>query len=95
MALANDLKVTQKLLETYKLKGLMAISRGSNIVIVRVDGDYKSNVARFKQSRPGVYILNIATSSGKWEDTPFEGYPAGLMELLHSTFPWVIESFDM
>ena len=76
------------------LNHLKVTRRGVNIVIYSDDEDGgKDNRCRFTFVKSGLYILNMANHTGKWEPTPFEGTLDELLEMVIEQFPWTLTDY--
>ena len=85
--------VENKLLES-ELNHLKVTKRGVNIVVYSADESGKENRCRFTYIKPGVFILNMANHSGRWEPTPFEGTLEELLEMVIEQFPWTLTDYN-
>ena len=85
--------VESKLLEK-GLNHLKVTKRGINIVVYSETENGKENRCRFTYIKSGLFILNMAKHTGKWEPTPFEGRLAELLEMVIEQFPWTLTNYD-
>jgi len=81
-------------LQERELNHLKVTKRGVNIAIYSEDEKGKDNRCRFTYIRPGVFILNMANHTGRWEPTPFEGSIEELLKMVIEQFPWTITNYD-
>ena len=96
---AKSLEVEKQLIESKlqerSLSHLNVTKRGTNIVIYSEDSDGgKENRCRFTYIKPGLFILNMANHTGRWEPTPFEGTLEELLEMVIEQFPWTLTNYD-
>ena len=81
-------------LKEKKLYHLKVSKRGINLVVYSEDENGKENRCRFTNIKSGLFILNMAKHTGKWEPTPFEGSLAELLEMVIEQFPWTLTNYD-
>ena len=81
-------------LQEKELYHLKVTKRGVNIVVYSEDENGKVNRCRFTYIKRGLFILNMANYSGKWEPTPFEGSLNELLEMVIEQFPWTLTNYD-
>ena len=80
-------------LQEKELYHLKVAKRGVNIVVYSEDEIGKNNRCRFTYIKSGLFILNMANHSGKWEPTPFEGSLEELLEMVIEQFPWTLTDY--
>jgi hypothetical protein len=83
--------------DTLQKKGLTHLKvsrRGASIAVYSDDEDGgKDKRCRFTYVKTGLYILNMANSSGKWEPTPFEGTLREMLDMIIEQFPWTLTDY--
>jgi len=85
--------VEEKLQER-KLCHLKVDKRGSSIVVYSSGENGKENRCRFTRIKTGLFVLNMANHTGRWESTPFEGSLGELLEMVIEQFPWTLTNYD-
>jgi len=93
-ALEHEKSYVEKALMEKELYHLLVTKRGVNIVVYSEDGRSKENRVRFTYIKPHIFMLNFASRSGKWEQTPFEGTLEELIEMVLEQFPWTLTNYD-
>ena len=81
-------------LQEKELYHLKVAKRGNNIVAYSEGENGKENRCRFTYIKSGLYILSMASYSGRWEPTPFEGRLEELLEMVIEQFPWTLTNYD-
>ena len=94
IALDLDKYYVESKLQEKNLTHLKVTKRGANIVVYSEDESGKTNRCRFTNIKSGLYILNMAKHTGKWEPTPFEGHLEELLEMVTEQFPWTLTNYD-
>jgi len=84
----------EKKLGENSLTHLHVAIRGSSIVIYSEYEKEKENRCRFTKIRRGLYIMNMANHSGKWEPVPFEGDLPELVNMVIEQFPWILTDYS-
>ena len=83
--------VTEFLARRSKLAHLRARKRGSLITLESGPLDDPVRHARLRRLSVNYWTLECATHTGQWEPTGERDTFDGILELLTSTYPWVLE----
>ena len=84
----------QNKLQERELYHLSVDKRGANIVVYSSGENGKENRCRFTYIKTGLFVLNMANHSGRWEATPFEGSLDALLEMVIEQFPWTFTNYE-
>ena len=84
----------QNKLQERELYHLSVDKRGANIVVYSSGENGKENRCRFTYIKTGLFVLNMANHSGRWEATPFEGSLDELLEMVIEQFPWTFSNYE-
>ena len=72
------------------LQHLRARTRGEVVIIESGPADDPFLHARLRRDTVHIWTLEIATHTGRWERTGFRDLRDKLLELLVTSFPWIV-----
>jgi hypothetical protein len=79
-----------RLLADRGLRHLRARKRGELVIIESGPEDDPLLHARLRRDTVHLWTLEIATHTGRWERTGFRDLRDKLLDLLVTTFPWIV-----
>jgi hypothetical protein len=86
----QDAEAVSLLLAARGLHHLRARKRGELVILESGPQDDPIPHARLRRATVHLWILEIATHTGRWEKTGFRGVRNELLDLMLTTFPWVL-----
>ena len=92
--LEKEITYIENTLQENELTHLKVSKRGDNIVIYSEGVNGKENRCRFINKKRGMFNLNMANHTGRWEPTPFEGSLEELLEMVIGQFPWTLTNYE-
>jgi len=92
-SLEREKQYVENELQKNGLKHLKVSKRGMNLVIYGEDENGKDNRCRFSCIKSGLFYLNIANHTGKWEQTPFEGTLEERLFMVIEQFPGTLTDY--
>jgi hypothetical protein len=85
-----DARAVARQLEGHGLRHLRARKHGALVIIESGPEDDPIPHARLRRDTVHLWTLEVATHTGRWEKTGFRDLLAALVDLLVTTFPWLV-----
>jgi hypothetical protein len=90
----HQAQAVARALQDKGLAHLRTRTYGSLIIIESGPPDAPDPRARLRRATVHLWILEMATHTGRWEKTPFRSTLLELLELLIDTFGWTLAPID-